>query len=131
MFQLVFCDKELSYEDHREMFCIGIFSSFDKAKETAEDYLHHVEGFKDYDCYYEIIEKDLEGHGGSEVFVVCGWDENEDMDEVNIIESHCFEQEDAARGHMLTMQQNYDRMRWSVSRYVVDQCLWKEGFVRV
>ena len=54
LYKLTFYDLELSYDDYKEGFLIGIFSSFKKAEQTAEYYIRNVEGFKDYPCDYQI-----------------------------------------------------------------------------
>ena len=132
LYQLIFYDNELSYEDYRQEFCIGIFSSFDRAQRAAEYYSGYVEGFKDYDCSYNILEKELLGDElcGS-VYIIWGWNENENFDEVHIIESDCFVQEETAREKMAELQKNYSRTNWCIDRFVLNECLWKDGFVRV
>ncbi len=132
LYQLVFCDNELSYEDHQEEFLIGIFSSLERAGETAELYLYHVTGFKDYNCSYRIEEKKVFGiplH--DKVYIFWGWNENQNMDEVDIIESDCYTQESEAKQKMINIQGIHLRTNWCIDQYTIDKCLWKDGFVRV
>ncbi len=132
LYQLNFCDNGLSYENHKEEFCIGIFSSFDKAKEIAEYYLNNINGFEDYDCSYNIVEKKILGKKNcNEVYIIYGWNENLYRDEIEIIESECFMEKDAAEQNMIKLQQIYNRANWCIDRYVIDRCLWKDGFARV
>lgn len=77
LYLLVLCDEELSYDNYREEFCIGIFSSREKAEMVAKYYLENVEGFKDYPCSYRIEEKNVLGEGncdGEKIDgkVICG-----------------------------------------------------------
>lgn len=172
LYLLVLCDDELSYDNYNEEFCIGIFSSREKAEAVAQHYLRNVEGFKDYPCSYRIEEKKVlgarncrKGWGGEnfkrvndrsegkskeekdynkidcgkkkgskasdEVYMVCGWDENDAGDEIHIVESDCFLTELAAKQEMVMMKQMYVRAEWCVSRFRVNEWNWKEGFVRV
>ena len=65
------------------------------------------------------------------VFMVEGWNVNENLDEIDIIESDCFTDENTAKQELLEMKQNNDRSEWTLNRYTIDECLWKDGFVRV
>lgn len=156
LYLLVLCDEELSYDNYREEFCIGIFSSREEAEAVAKYYLGNVEGFKDYPCSYRIEEKKVLGEGdcskekddGKEVcnkkesegkrgaildkiYMVYGWDENSEGDEINIVESDCFITELAAKQGMAVMKQMYERAEWCISRFRVNERKWEEGFVRV
>ncbi len=156
LYLLVLCDEELSYDNYKEEFCIGIFSSREKAEAVAKHYLRNVEGFKDYSCSYRIAEKKVLGKGdcskekddGEEVcgkkesegkegtvldqiYMVYGWNENSEGDEIYVVESDCFITELAAKQGMAMMKQMYARTEWCVSRFRVDERNWKEGFVRV
>lgn len=132
LYQLVFYDNELSYEDHREEFLIGIFSSIEKAEETVELYLYHVTGFRDYNCSYGIKEKKVFGKPlHDKVYIFWGWNENQNMDEVNIIESDCYTRKSEAKQKMINMQAIHYRTNWCIDQYTIDECLWKDGFVRM
>lgn len=150
LYLLVLCDEELSYGNYKEEFCIGIFSAHEKAEAVAEHYLREVEGFKDYPCNYRIAEKKVfcagnrencrpENEGGQnrpctaadEVYMVYGWDENKEGDEVHMVESDCFMTELSAKQEMVMMKQMYARACWCISRFRVDESNWREGFVRV
>ncbi len=131
LYYLNICDEELSYENHEVLFAIGLFSSETKAKETAEYYLSGVSGFKDYKCHYNIVEKNVIGDpSATKFYMVCGWDENENYDAVNVIESEIYSDEEAATGKLSEMKKQHKRTEWTVDFYIVDECLWKEGFVR-
>ncbi|MDE7325065.1 MAG: hypothetical protein K2N63_02115 [Lachnospiraceae bacterium] len=162
LYRLVLCDEELSYDNFKEEFCIGIFSSQEKAEAVAKHYLRNVEGFKDYHCSYRIVKKKVFGGGtcgeendkknrgkvecgtgsdvgiresactdSDDVYMVYGWDENSEGDEVNIVESDCFMEELAAKKEMVMMKQTYVRSEWGISKFRVNEWHWKEGFVRV
>ena len=115
VFKLVFYDMSLSYENYKEEFMIGLFSTFAKANQTAKHYQRNIQGFSDYPCDYLIIPKNVIGTTNNirKVFMVEGWNVNENLDEIDIIESDCFTDENTAK------------------RYTIDECLWKDGFVRV
>lgn len=66
-----------------------------------------------------------------EVYMVYGWNENEQGDEIHIVESECFVTELAARQEMVMMKQMYMRTEWCVSRFRIGEWKWTEGFVRV
>ncbi len=203
LYLLVLCDEELSYDNYKEEFCIGIFSTHKEAEAVAKHYLGNVEGFKDYPCSYRIAEKKVLGDGNcgredgkrdgkkednkknnskymqgslenkdgsvetregsetgketvrketgnrkdcgaekdsgedcpcmdmDEVYMVYGWNENEQGDEIHIVESECFVTELAARQEMVMMKQMYMRTEWCVSRFRIGEWKWTEGFVRV
>lgn len=132
LYQLIFCDEELSYEEYKEEFTIGIFSSLDKARETAAYYASHIDGFKDYDCSYRIVEKKVsDSQTTGAVYIIFGWNENQNCDAIEIIESECFTQEEAAKQHSIELQERYGRSNWCIDKFTIDACLWKEGFVRV
>lgn len=152
LYRLVLCDDELSYEDYREEFDIGIFLSREQAERVAKHYLAHIEGFRDYPCSYRIVEKKVfAGKGGEEksggrkkddrekcgeavleeVYMVYGWNENAEGDEVEVVESECFADETAAKQEMAKMKEKYVRSEWCLSRYRVGEWEWKDGFVRV
>ena len=61
LYQLVIYDTDLSYDNYRESFDIGCFSTYEKAEQTAKQYISTVQGFKDYPCEYEITEKRVVG----------------------------------------------------------------------
>ena len=162
LYLLVLCDEELSYDNYREEFCIGIFSSREKAEMVAKYYLENVEGFKDYPCSYRIEEKKVLSEGDcskdkddgkevcgksnksdkketegksnenfDEIYMVYGWNENSEGDEIYVVESDCFITELAAKHGMAMMKQMYERAEWCISRFRIDERKWEEGFVRV
>ena len=93
VYNLMMVDKALSYDNHIEAFNIGFFSSYDKAEKTARRYLTEVEGFKDYDVVYKITEKsviDCNDSLSTDIFIICGWNENDEVDATDVIESDCY-----------------------------------------
>ena len=82
---------------------IGLFSSYSKAEQVAVRYLREVPGFRDYDVTYQIREKRVIGDadGSSSLYLICGWDLDEALDEVDIVESDCYVlREDAEAAHL-------------------------------
>lgn len=132
LYRLVLYDDELSYDNYKEGFDIGLFSSYKKAEEIKKYYFEQVEGFRDYPCSSRIIKKRVFGNRDfDKVYIVYGWNENENFDEIDIIESECFVEEATAKQEMNIMKEQYNRTEWSLSRYQINECKWKEGFVRV
>jgi len=133
-YKLKMIDNEASYEDYEESFGIGLFSSMDKAEEVAKRYLSEVAGFKDYDVTYRIDEKKITGMLKEEacivVYIVTGWNINDDLDEVDIIESDCFAHKDDAALWLDDMKQHNQRDEWYIAKHIVDKCEWTDGFVR-
>ena len=134
LYKLTFYDLELSYNDYKEGFAIGIFSSFSKAVQTAKYCLENVEGFKDYPCDYQIEIKDIIGTADTnlkEVYIIEGWNINENLDETDIIESDCFTDKKSAECEFENMKQKYSRCEWALNKYAIDECEWTEGFDRI
>ena len=112
---------------------IEIFRTRTMAEETAVHYLRHVRGFCEYPCTCSITEKeimDAQDEIPDEVFVVQGWDTNENMDEINIVESSCFVSEAHANAELERMKIAQPRAEWIINRWKIDQAQWQEGFER-
>lgn len=123
LYNLTMRDNELG-----ELFNIGFFSRREKADEIARYYLKNIRGFCEYDCGYHITEKNVMGSGSPRsIYIVYGWNGYED----DIIESDCFTTEALARRKLAEMKLQYDREEWCVDCYFVDECKWRDGFVRV
>ena len=93
VYELIIRDPELSSDNYAEDFLIGFFRTHAKAEQTAAYYLKNVKGFCDYPCTYSILEKaimDAQAAEPDEVFLVQGWDTDENLGEIDIIESPCF-----------------------------------------
>ena len=134
LYDLKMIDKEASYDNHTEAFNIGFFSDCDKAEKTAKRYLTEVDGFKDCNVTYQITEKSVIGGDDSfpsSVFVICGWNENDDFDEIDVIESNCYVNESEAEQELDKLKASYRRKEWCISKYMIDQCDWQEGFEKV
>ena len=134
VYNLNMIDTECSYDNHIESFNIGFFSSRDKAEKTARRYLNEVNGFKDYKVKYQITEKIIidssEGIMPSNLFIVYGWNENDKLDEIDIIESDCYVIEQEAKKKLNELKSSCSRKNWCVDKYTIDECEWKEGFER-
>ena len=134
VYNLTMVDEELSYDNHIEGFDIGFFSSYDKAEKTATKYLTEVDGFKDYNVTYQITEKRVIGYTdnlSTGVFIIYGWNENDELDEIDIIESNCYVNKSEAEQELKELQASYCRKEWCIDKYIVDEGNWKGGFVRV
>lgn len=135
VYNLVMIDMDLSYDDHAEEFNIGFFSSRCKAENTAAKYLSEVKGFKDYRVACRITEKQVIGASDSliqpDVFVIYGWNENDEHDETDVIESDCYLSIWQAQEQLNAMKAKSDRKEWSIDKYRIDMCNWQEGFEKV
>lgn len=134
VYMLTLTDTELSYENHSEDFGIGIFSSREKAEETAQEYLHHVPGFCEYPCTYRIEEKtivDAEDALPAFVWMCTGWNVNKDQDETDIVESNCYVSEKKIQDVFEAMKHQYPRMLYTLDIFEIDRREWEEGFCRV
>lgn len=120
-------------DDYRQGFFIGVFISYDEAELIAKKYLNKITGFKDYPCEYEIIAKEVIGEldGSNSVSLICGWNENEYMDEVDIWESDLYTDHTVAKTVQRAMEKVIERKEWTTSRYKIGEMLWQNGFVRV
>ena len=133
LYHLVMADPEASYDDHVEEFGIGLFSTYEKAEETAKRYLTEVCGFRNDNVTYRITEKSVLGYGDDpvpEAFMIYGWNENDDLDEIDVIESDCYATIQEAERQLKAMQEGSSRKEWCINRIVIDECDWQEGFVR-
>ncbi|MBQ9045210.1 MAG: hypothetical protein IJ112_04615 [Oscillospiraceae bacterium] len=133
LYQLTITDLEVSNDTYRESFSIGFFRSRKEAEEVADFYLAHVKGFCDHPCSFEITKRDISGQQvgeSGEVFIVVGWNLNEDLDEVDIVESPCLVSESQASAVLAQMKAQHHRTEWAVQRWTVGRTYWGEGFVR-
>lgn len=123
LYNLTLTDNDLG-----EHFNIGYFSSRARAEAVARDYLRSARGFCEYPCGYSITEKNVVGgKTPMDVFIVFGWNGYED----DVVESDCYTTEALARRKLSELKSEYRREEWCVDRFRVDDCKWKDGFVRV
>lgn len=132
VYLLEMIDRGASSGAHTEGFMIGLFSSYSKAEQVAVRYLREVPGFRDYDVTYQIREKRVIGDadGSSSLYLICGWDLDESLDEVDIVESDCYVLREDAAAALARLRARHARAEWSLDRYMLDSCLWEDGFVR-
>lgn len=134
LYRLIITDTELSYDNYLEDFFIGFFESSEEAQETAKYYLKNVKGFCDFSCTYKIIEKDVIGDKYNEklrgVYFIQGWNLNENLDEIDIVESQCYISESDANKELKSMKEKYKRQEWCASYYIIGKSEWSEGFCR-
>lgn len=132
VYNLIMIDEESSYDNHIEAFNIGLFSSYDKAEITAKRYLTEVEGFKDYPVSYQIIEKRIIGDSShTELFMICGWNENNQLDEIDVIESHCYTDRSQAEQELNQLKTSCCRKEWCINKFIINECDWQEGFIKI
>ena len=121
LYQLIITDKELSYNDYKEEFNIGFFKSKEEATEIAQYYIKNIEGFKDYPCEYRIIEKQIIGNLKKTIWMIQGYDFNENEDEINIIESQCYSNKEQAEKDLEKYKKQYNRQNWYISNWIVEK----------
>ncbi|GFI29204.1 MAG: hypothetical protein HFH50_15455 [Lachnospiraceae bacterium] len=135
VYRLILTDRELSYDNYSQDFLIGFFLTQGQAEETARYYLENVQGFCEYDCTYGIVKKEIADNpdhiAPKSVWFVQGWNTNEYLDEIDIVESPCFLTEERAQEECRLMQRANERTEWAVSCYCIGDLHWKDGFVRV
>lgn len=131
LYQLIITDKELSYNDYKEEFNIGFFKSKEEATEIAQYYIKNIEGFKDYPCEYRIIEKQIIGNLKKTIWMIQGYDFNENEDEINIIESQCYSNKEQAEKDLEKYKKQYNRQNWYISNWIVEKKYNEEGFSRM
>lgn len=135
LYFLLLTDVELSYEDYSYDFAIGYFYNKDEAESVAEYYLKNVKGFCDFPCTYRIIEKKIIGNIidvlPEGIWIVQGWNENDFLDEIDIVESQCILTEEQANAELQIMKEIYQRKEWAISYWHIGEKSWKEGFCRI
>ena len=121
------------FNERQEGFFIGLFESTEKARQVAEHYLSALPGFRDYPCTYEITEKLVVGTIGQsqKVYMIWGWDEDAEGDEIGIWSSTCYVDLSEAQRAMDAAKQRMNKQEWSLDTYLIGQCHWTEGFARV
>ena len=65
------------------------------------------------------------------IYIIEGWNINENLDETDIIESDCFTDKKSAECELENMKQKYSRCEWALNKYAIDECEWTDGFVRM
>lgn len=63
--------------------------------------------------------------------MVQGWNVDENMDEIHIVESPCFVSQVRANIELEQMRITQPRTEWTVNPWRLDEALWQEGFERV
>lgn len=121
------------FNEWQEGFFIGLFESNEKAQQVAEHYLSAVPGFRDYPCTYGITEKPVVGTSGlsGKVHMIWGWNEDKNGNVMDIWCSDCFVNEQNAQRALEESRQSMNKQEWSLDTYLIGQCHWTEGFVRV
>ncbi|MEQ2428640.1 hypothetical protein [Enterocloster hominis (ex Hitch et al. 2024)] len=135
LYQLILTDLELSYDNFSEDFHIGLFETERQAEDTALYYLKSIKGFCDFPCTYRIVKKEVVGGFNNRnpdfIWMVQGWNLNENLDEIDIIESPCFLTEEQAGSELQVLKGKYQRAEWSLDKYRIGALEWCDGFVRM
>lgn len=135
LYLLVLTDPELSYEGYSEDFEIGIFLTEQQAQETAQYYLQNIRGFCDFPCTYRIVKKEIADNFNNSIpeaiWIVQGWNINENFDEIDIVESACFLTKKHAKEELQRMQKRYRRTEWALEKSIIGDLQWRDGFVRM
>ena len=135
LYSLILTDPECSYDNYSQDFLIGIYETKKQAEETALFYLENVKGFCQFFCTYHIVEKEVVDNFDhimpDSVWFVQGWNCNENMDEIDIVESPCFLSEERAKSELQMMQKQYQRREWAVSCYKIGESHLRDGFARI
>lgn len=132
LYFLILTDRELCYDDYSEDFSIGFFESENQAEEIAKYYLKNVAGFCEFSCTYRIVPKYVSGKLiSNKIWLVQGWDINDNLDEINIIESQCCVSKEQAELELETMKHQYQRSEWVVNCWTIGDEAWQEGFCRM
>lgn len=130
LYWLVITDTALS-----EDFAVGVFSTRAEAEKTALHYLANVRGFCEFPCTYRIEEKPVRGHpkggGIDKIWLVQGWNSNENFDEADLVESPFLLTEEEAAAERRSMMRRHRRAEWAVDCWRVGVPCWTDGFVRV
>ena len=63
--------------------------------------------------------------------MIWGWDEDEDGTETGIWSSTCYADEQDAQQALEEARRSMNKQEWSLDTYLIGQCYWSEGFVRV
>lgn len=121
------------FNERQEGFFIGLFESSEKARQVAEHYLSALPGFRDYPCTYEITEKPVIGaiNPSGKVYMIWGWNEDEDGTEIGIWSSACYADEQNAQQALEEARRSMNKQEWSLDTCLISQCHWREGFARV
>lgn len=120
-------------QDYRQGFFIGVFSSYEKAEHIAKKFKKEVQGFKDFPCEYEIISKKVIGQydNAQSVYMLWGWNLNENLDEVDIWESDLYFCYNEAKIKLERVKNQLNLQEWSLDQYMINQSYCCDGFVEV
>lgn len=65
------------------------------------------------------------------VYVVWGWNENQEGYDTDIWCSDCYTDREEAEKVLADTKQCLNRQEWSLDGYPINQCHWTDGFVRM
>lgn len=118
--------------EYPEKFHIGLFNTQEEAQQVEAHYRKEVKGFKDYHCDAVITEVPVIGNADNtqKVYRFVGWNTNEDLDEIDIIESDCFVSSAQAGAELAQAEKVNPRQEWALNCNIIGQCDWCDGFTR-
>ena len=53
------------------------------------------------------------------------------LDAIDVIESNCYVNKNEAEQKFNELKASYYRTEWCIDKYVIDECKWREGFVKM
>lgn len=65
------------------------------------------------------------------VYMLCGWNLNENLDEVDIWESDLYFSYNEAKIKLEMVKNQYNLKEWSLDQYMINQSYCCDGFVKV
>lgn len=66
-----------------------------------------------------------------DLFIIYGWNENDEMDEVDLIERDCYTSQQEAEQKLKELKSSLSRDKWCIDKYRIDECNWQDGFIKV
>ena len=108
----------------------------ERAEEVKSLYLKHIPGFNEYELSPKITEVIVEGgrnlKAGDSLICFQGWNENDNLDSYDVFNSVFYSKSLEAQ-----MMSDYNiiknalhRQEWAVEEHLIDDCTWKDGFIR-
>ena len=67
----------------------------------------------------------------SDIYIIYGWNVNDDLDDIDVIESDCYLSMEEAESQQNEMKLRYDRKEWCTDKYIINACYWQEGFEKI
>ena len=65
------------------------------------------------------------------VWIVQRWNTNQNLDEIDMIESNCYLTEERANLELELMKREYPRQEWALEQWRIGKLNWQDGFERI